>query len=266
MNTNERIELPTASTYTAGATEQLLSGGHLLRRAFLEMPRVDARHRGQVIITCEERNPPVLLVHSGFGYRCCPLADGRRAIVDLVLPGDVVGAEHAVFGRSNLNLTVASTLSYRRLDGEALRRLMAEPAIALRVLALAGENRTQMERHTIAITRGNAQERLADLLIDIHDRLKRAGLIARPTFNLPLTQEELGDYLGLTPVHVSRTAKRLREEHLVIVDRHVVIICDLDGLREIATGRADRTRNLRPPPDAIDRPGEFLQRGTFVGQ
>jgi hypothetical protein len=74
------------------------------------------------------------------------------------------------------------------------------------------------------------------LLLDIHDRLKRRDLISRPTFNLPLTQEQIGDHLGLTVVHVNRTLRRLREERVLMMDRQVVIIHDLDALREIGEG------------------------------
>ena len=76
--------------------------------------------------------------------------------------------------------------------------------------------------------------RLAAFLIGIYDRLRRADLIARPTFNLHLTQDQVGDYLGLTMVHVSRTLKRMREERLAIVDRGVVIIHDVERLRAVA--------------------------------
>jgi hypothetical protein len=73
-------------------------------------------------------------------------------------------------------------------------------------------------------------------LLDIHDRLKRRDLISRPTFNLPLTQEQIADYLGLTMVHINRTLRRLREERLALLDRHVVIIHDLPALRELVHG------------------------------
>ena len=80
------------------------------------------------------------------------------------------------------------------------------------------------------------QDRMIELLVDIHDRLHRRGLIARPSFNLPLTQEQMADYLGLTMVHVNRTLRQLREEKLALIDRQVVIIMDLPRLREIVHG------------------------------
>src|SRR5436305_1968420 len=61
-------------------------------------------------------------------------------------------------------------------------------------------------------------------------------LIRRMTYNLPLTQEQIADHLGLTLVHVNRTLRRLREERIVLVDRQVVIIMNLERLREFAQG------------------------------
>ena len=69
------------------------------------------------------------------------------------------------------------------------------------------------------------------MLLDIYERLRRRELINRPSFNLPFTQEQIADHRGLTLVHVNRTLRRLREEHLVLVDRQVVVITDLDRLR-----------------------------------
>ena len=61
-------------------------------------------------------------------------------------------------------------------------------------------------------------------------------MISRTTYNLPLTQEQIADHLGLTLVHVNRTLRRLREERIVLVDRQVVIIMDLERLRAFAQG------------------------------
>jgi hypothetical protein len=59
-------------------------------------------------------------------------------------------------------------------------------------------------------------------------------LITRPTFSLPLTQELIGDHLGMTTVHLSRSLRRLRDERLAMFNRQVVILLDLPGLRSIA--------------------------------
>jgi CRP/FNR family transcriptional regulator, anaerobic regulatory protein len=87
----------------------------------------------------------------------------------------------------------------------------------------------------------------------IHDRLRRRGLTSDLSFNLHLTQEQLADHRGLTLVHVNRTLRRMREDRLVIVDRQVVIIMDLEGLRELVRGLPLPTDMPEPvmPPDRL---------------
>lgn len=231
-----------APAYASGASEDLLTGARLLRRAFLATPLRTAE-RDTVIVSTEDTAPPALLFDRGFAYRSIAMLDGRRSIVDILLPGDVAGIDHAMLGRCNHEVVAANTVGYRQLSGTTVRELMADRHIALRILALAGETRWRSDRHMAAVTRCDARGRIAVLLLGIYERLRRRDLISRPTFNLPLTQEQVADHLGITMVHVSRTLRRMREERLVIVDRHVVIILDLEELRRIASGI--------PPLDAV---------------
>ena len=86
------------------------------------------------------------------------------------------------------------------------------------------------------------------MLLSIHDRLRHRGFILRPTFNLPLTQEQIADHLGLTLVHVNRTLRRLREEKILFLDRHVVIISDIDRARDLAEGLPQAVALPSPAP------------------
>jgi CRP-like cAMP-binding protein len=221
--------------YASHASEDLLTGGRLLRRAFAEAPYRTAE-RDAVIILADDPDPPILQIHRGIAFRSVNLPDGRRAIVDILLPTDFGGIDNAVLGRSNHDIVAGAPLGYRQLGGAALRELIANPQIAVRVLALMAEARWRIDRHLTAITRFDARCRIASFLLGIYDRLRRTDLISRPTFNLHLTQDQMADHLGMTMVHVSRTLRRLREERLVLVDRQVVIILDVPALRELASG------------------------------
>ena len=108
------------------------------------------------------------------------------------------------------------------------------------------------------IGRLDAKSRLAAFLLGIHDRLRRRGLTDQLSFNLPLTQEQIADHLGLTLVHLNRTLRRMREERLVNVDRQAVIIRDLEGLRALVRGLpqlADTLEALIPKPARINAGG-----------
>lgn len=236
------------------ASEDILTGSQLLRRAFLQAPSLSAG-RDAVIVRSGARDAPCLLLARGVAYGSFVLPDGRRSISEIVLPTDIVGLDHAVLGRPNREIVAASSLGYRELKGSAVRELMRDHRIALRVLALAGEARLRMDRHVTALTRLDSRGRISAMILGIYERLRRQELISRATFNLPLTQDQIADHLGITMVHVSRTLRRLREERVVIVDRHVVIILDLDELRRAAgiacaeeTGPLRFPQELRLPP------------------
>ena len=242
---------PGRPLYAAEAMEDLLLGGRLLWRAFLQAP-FHTVLRDAPVIGADEPRPPVCLIRNGVAFHSSTLADGRRAILDLLVPGDIAGLDYLVLKPSGEETIAASRVGYHALGAAELRALMANRAVALRILALMAEARRRVDRLAATIGRLDARGRLAALLLDVHDRLRRRELISRPSFNLPLTQEQIADHLGLTLVHVNRTLRRLREDRLVSVDRQVVIITDLDGLRALARSLPQIAEAA--DPSALDNP------------
>src|SRR5437764_600165 len=90
-----RLELPERPHYAAAATEELLTGSRKLRQAFLETP-IRFAGRDMPLARAEERDPSVMLIRNGFAFRSCGLADGRRAILHILTPGDIAGVDHTV--------------------------------------------------------------------------------------------------------------------------------------------------------------------------
>ena len=210
-----------------------------MHRAFWEMPYRTAA-RNEVVISADEPLPPALLIHRGIAYSSHAFPNGNRAIIDIVLPTDIVGVERAVLGRPTHDVIAASALKYRLMPANTLRGLMATPSIAARVLAAIAEAKWRTEQHVVALARLDARGRIAAFLLGIYDRLRRADLIDRPTFNLYLTQDQIADHLGMTVVHVSRTLKRMHEQRLAIVDHGVVTIYDVERMRAIAAAEFPR--------------------------
>jgi len=225
----ERVRLAAASV------EDLLTGGRTLRRAFLETP-IRYAAREATLVRVGEREAPVILLRNGFAYRSWVLTDGRRAILDVLVAGDIGGLDQIVLASPIAEITAAARVGYHALEPAQLRALMADRCVALSVLAVIAEARWRSDRLSAMVGRLDAEARLAALILGIHDRLRRRGLTNSLSFNLPLTQEQIADHLGLTLVHVNRTLRRMREERLVLVDRQVVIIMNLDGLRELVRG------------------------------
>src|ERR1051326_1522886 len=89
-----RREQPRASGSVA-IDEDLLIGSRKLHRAFIETPMRFAA-RDAVLTRSDERGPSVFLIRNGFAYRSCVFPDGRRSILDILIPGDISGLDHLV--------------------------------------------------------------------------------------------------------------------------------------------------------------------------
>lgn len=221
--------------FAPGAIEDLLLGGRRLRAAFMQAPMRFAG-RDAPLLRAGMSEPSAILIRGGFAYHACAMADGRRAILRVLLTGDYAGLHNIVLARAMEDLYAASRVSYCLLGAATLRELLADPCVSTFLLAQIAEGRWRADRLAASIGRLDAHGRICVLLLDIHDRMRHRGLINRPTFTLPLTQEQIADHLGLTLVHVNRTLRRLREEGIVRVDRQVVVIEDMVRMHELAQG------------------------------
>ena len=251
----------TRPRFAPGATENLLLGSRRLRAAFMLTP-IRFAGRDTLLLRAEGSEPSAILIRSGFAYRSCALSDGRRAILRVLLSGDFAGLHNIVLARTMDDVVAANRVGYHALGAAAVRELLTDPCIAVFLLAQIAEAHWRADRLAASIGRLDAYARICVLLLDIHDRLRHRGLINRPTFNLPLTQEQIADHLGLTLVHVNRTLRRLREEMIVLVDRQVVIIQDIDRLRDLAQGLPQAAE--MPEPEAVsEHPAERLWVSEF---
>jgi len=223
--------------YAEAIAYDVLRAGNRLRHAFLQKPMRFAPP-DEPIVRLTDSEPPVILIHSGFVFRCCVLGDGRRAILNIAMPGDFIGLDHLVLHRATEEIIgAANRVGYYALPPSELWSLMArDQAINRKVVTLLAEMRWRSDRLAASIGRLDARARICVMLLDIYERLPRNGLNSGLTFNLPLTQEQIADHLGLTLVHVNRTLRRLREQRIVLIERQTVIILDLDRLRECAEG------------------------------
>src|SRR5437763_10868238 len=88
-------ELSERPRYAAAVTEDLLTGGRRLRQAFLQTPMRFAG-REMTLTRPGDPEPSLMLIRSGFAFLSCGLADGRRAILRIVTPGDFVGLDYVV--------------------------------------------------------------------------------------------------------------------------------------------------------------------------
>jgi CRP/FNR family transcriptional regulator, anaerobic regulatory protein len=200
-------------------------------------------------------------IRAGWACQFHDLANRHRAIFDIFLPGDVIGADTALHIRPLEGaLALTSVTAGVIQEQDALIDLMASQHTALYITWLLAQRQQRADQLLISVLSLDARGRVATMLLDIYTRLRRRRLITGSTYNLPLTQVQIGSYLGLTVVHVNRVLRSLREERIVQVEKHCVTIFDLKRLRTLA--QREIVENGVPP--IVERPssGTALSSGA----
>jgi CRP-like cAMP-binding protein len=146
------------------------------------------------------------------------LRDGRRQILDLYLPGDLVGYSSRPGARAKgsfLCLTHAVCAEVGDLAARAHTHAAQFPGLAAAFRTLEDEAEQRLVAQIVRNGRMMAQERMADLIWSLYQRHEMAGTRIGQGFVMPLTQETLGDTLGLSTVHVNRTLQQLKREQVL---------------------------------------------------
>ena len=196
-------------------------------------PRIVQRHRD--IITEGRSYGSIFIIMEGNAIRYRILHDGRRQIVNIVLPGDIVGAlgyftESSLYSTKALTEVVVAAVPFARLN--ALHE--THPRLVTKIFWWFSCESTIYAEHLVDLGRRSALERVAHFLLELLTRLQSIGLADEQSFKIPLTQELLADALGLSIPHVNRVLRRLREDQLVVVEDQRVTDKDMDALAELA--------------------------------
>jgi CRP-like cAMP-binding protein len=174
------------------------------------------------------------LLVDGLLGRVFYMSEGKRQIVALHLPGDFVDLHSLLLKRLDHDVVAMSEVRVALVPHTVLRKLTeTEPHLA-RMLWLLTVIDAAIHREWIGRLGHSAAVRIAHLLCELQMRSAIVGLATPQGFPLDLTQADLGDMTGLTPVHVNRTLRKLREAGLAIVRDGLVSIPDLRHLQEFA--------------------------------
>ena len=175
------------------------------------------------------------IIRSGWGCTYRDLADGDRQILDFPMRGDFLGFRTGI-GFNYYTLIAVTELSVFELSLDHLtERLAAAPRLAMTFIELMARQRAILVEHVISIGRRSALVRLAHLLLELGHRARMDGTGDEGQFFCPLTQSELGDALGLTPIHVNRMLRQLRSEQLLIFRNNIVEFVNRPALVHIAS-------------------------------
>lgn len=191
--------------------------------------------RETVLIAEGETPPQVFLLHSGWAASSIGLSNGDRQIIKIHLPGDLIGAASLAIESAAETVVALTPVSVSRISIPALSRIFSDlPRLAMLFFLAAQEERIiLMDRLTI-VGRRNAQQRVAALIVHLIERWRLIDPDHALSIMLPLTQEQIGDLLGLTAVHVNRVLRLLEDGGMIRRVRRHIDLLDHDGLARLA--------------------------------
>jgi CRP-like cAMP-binding protein len=237
---NVAAEIPHDSSLAAHPFVARLSRFMRLRAAdlsslerILEHERLIKKRKDLVVVGDEYRN--LCFVKDGYAIRYKLLRSGKRQILNVILPGDVIGFPVSFFDRSIYSVVAISDLTYNLCPLDAYARLCyEEPQFGLALSWLAAHEAAIYAEHIVDLGRRTPIERLAHFLLEIHARLLAVGRAEQTSFDLPFSQEIMADVLGLSVPHLNRVMQQLRAEKLITSRGRSVELTDMASLQILA--------------------------------
>jgi CRP-like cAMP-binding protein len=175
-----------------------------------------------------------ILLLSGFAYRHKITGDGQRQIIAVHMPGEFLDLQNSLLGIADHNVQALTRCDIATVPVAALRRLAVDrPRVGQAMWIDTLVDAAIFREWIVNVGRRDSISRLSHLLCEIALRLEEAGLAVDRRYELPMTQEQLADCTGLTPVHVNRVLKELGRMGLIARDKRSVEILEWDRLQHI---------------------------------
>jgi CRP-like cAMP-binding protein len=201
----------------------------------LALKRVKPLLRGHDIISEGEDPRTVNLIVDGWACRYKILEDGRRQILAFFVPGDLADLNIYILDAMDHSIGSITALQYATFTPAEFEKLGDENPRVLRALWWDSLLTASIQREwLVSVGQRNAVESLAHLTCELFLRLKMVGLAENGLCRFPLTQCDIGDALGMTQPHVSRTIKELNASGVATIQRGTLRVANLDGLRQLA--------------------------------
>lgn len=190
--------------------------------------------RGTTIQRANEKVTELYVLREGRAMSFVILPDGSRQILRVFFSGDFIGTATTVYKRAPESLVALSDCTICPFDKQALRGLLEEhPRVAALMFVLSQIERVSLTDRLASLGRTSARARVAAFLLDMIDRLRMMNDDIADSFDLKLTQEEIGDAIGLTSVHVNRMIRQMEADGLIERANGHIKLLQEERLREI---------------------------------
>jgi CRP-like cAMP-binding protein len=196
----------------------------------------EKRFKGGVDILAEgDALRSTFIVTRGMACRYRLLSDGRRQVLTFFTPGDLVGLHAFLLGSIDHFIGTIGPTRLVEIDRDTVIEMVTHhPRIRAALWWSARQEDAMLRERIVALGRRNARERVAYLLCELVWRQRAIGTSEGHAIRLPLTQTDLADALGLTPIYVNRILQAFRREQLITLRHRRLTLCDVARLQTIS--------------------------------
>lgn len=165
---------------------------------------------GTTILVEGASSAHLFTVLSGWGFRYKMLEDGRRQILNYVMPGDLIGLQGSLMTEMQHSVEALSPMVLCMFQRDKLPNLFRNfPSLGYDITWLASREEQMLDEILLSVGRRTALERAAYLFAFIFQRAKAVGMARNEKLMVPLRQQHVADTLGLSIVHTNKTLKKL---------------------------------------------------------
>lgn len=171
------------------------------------------------------------------GWACSfrELEDGSRQVLDVYVPGDIVGLREFSFQKRITSVAMLNDAELCAFPKSHLGHIFSSSLTLCSIMfMITSRDQAILLERLVNLGRRTAREKLAHFLVEISHRLQRTNAQVENHLSLPLSQGVLADALGLSAVHVSRTFKEFRQEGLLRTGNAHLELLDIKGLEAVA--------------------------------
>lgn len=177
----------------------------------------------------------VYFLHDGWAVSYRLVEDGGRQIIDVAIPGDVLSYQSFSSAWHGPVFEAVTDVEVTAVPAHRLANLAGRmPRLSATLNWAEAREQEIIIEHLVGLGRRNAEARTAHFFLELRQRLMDADSGSPGGFPCPLTQTTIADALGLTPVHLSRVLKSLRQAGLLDIHGGRVRFCDIEALSRLA--------------------------------
>jgi len=234
------------------------------REALRWLERRERSYRaGEIILSEGQSTDALFIVSSGWLHGSVRLPNGDRQIQRFYFVGDITTTLSLAWGYSAATLQAVSDVTLFEVPKNVFGRLFrSHPRLGALLFAVVTAEQVAMADRLTSMGRTDGVARIATLLLDIRSRLRVVDDLRGSSFELPLTQQDLGDAVGLTKTHVNRSLKALEATGLVERDGRLIRITDVEKLAELVhfTDRHGAIATDWLPPTGTPEPADAVEK------